>query len=146
MFLHLSVILFAGGGLPQCMLGYPQEAPPPGKHPPGSAPPRGTPQEAHPLGSTHPPRSTPPRKHTPGKHPLEVHSLGSTTPRKHTPPEKHTPPGSTPPWEAHPPPGSTPPPPGRWLPLRTVRTVRIPLECILVLIKYTAYLEIAYLV
>ena len=66
MFLHLSVILFTGGGcLPQCMLGY---------HPPTEAdtPPHGR----HPLEADTPPRSrslppwkqTPPQKQTPPLH------------------------------------------------------------------------------
>ena len=51
MFLHLSVILFTGGCLPQCMLGYTPhgQTPPLGRHPPwadtlhGQTPPRQTP-------------------------------------------------------------------------------------------------------
>ena len=79
MFLHLSIILFTGGGLPQCMLGYhhPREA-----HPPGGTPPR-----KHPPPEAHNPlRSKPP-------------SPGSTPPWEAPPPhrEAHTPPGSTPP-------------------------------------------------
>ena len=37
MFLHLSVILFTGGCLPKCMLGYTPL--PPGRHPPGQTSP-----------------------------------------------------------------------------------------------------------
>ena len=59
MFLQLSVILFTGGGLPQCMLGYhtptrhppPEQTPPWRRHPPGA----GTPQSRHPQ-SRHPPQ------------------------------------------------------------------------------------------
>ena len=54
MFLHLSVILFTGGCLPQCMLGY---HPPGADTTPGSRPPR----------TRHPPRpGTPWTKHPPG--------------------------------------------------------------------------------
>ena len=66
MFLHLSVILSMGRGLPQCMLGY-------------TPPPRVDPQEADtPLGSRHPPGS---------RHPHEA-----DTPREQTPPQQQTPP------------------------------------------------------
>ena len=58
MFLHVSVILSTGGGLPQCMLGYPPGAITPS---PGAAH-----QEQAPLRSRHPPEQTPPR---PGTHP-----------------------------------------------------------------------------
>ena len=60
-FLHLFVILFTGGGLPQYMLGY---HPPGADTPPGSRPP---PQEqTPPSGSRHPPSRHPPRtRHTP---------------------------------------------------------------------------------
>ena len=60
MFLHVSVILSTGGGLPECMLGYyhhhhhPQEADHP---PPGSRPP---PREADAPGKQNPPGSRPP--------------------------------------------------------------------------------------
>ena len=65
MFLHLSVILFTGGGLPQCMLGY---------HPPRSRPPRSRPpltadtpwKQTHPPeADPFPPGSRPPQKQTP---------------------------------------------------------------------------------
>ena len=75
MFLLVCVILFTGGGgLPQCMLGYP---------PPGSRPP----SEADPLKQT----PLPPRKQTP--------PLGSIhTPQKQTPQEADNPPeADTPP-------------------------------------------------
>ena len=86
-FLHLSVILFTGGCLPQCMLGYhtfPGQTPPRGRHSPradtpGSRPP----QEQTPLEQT-PPWSRPPwTRHTPGT---------KYTPRLSTPPgTKYTP-------------------------------------------------------
>ena len=52
-FLHLFVILFTGGCLPQCMLGYhhPLEQTPPGA-------------DTHP-GSRHPPRADTPQEQTP---------------------------------------------------------------------------------
>ena len=77
--LHLSVILFTGEGLPQCMLGY---------HPPGSRHPLGagthpweqvhpgaaTPQEQAFDSSRHPPGAgTPPRS----RHPLSPHGIRS---------------------------------------------------------------------
>ena len=49
MFLHVSVILFMGGGLPHCMLGY-TYPPTGGRHPPGT---RGR----HPLPGPDPPPS-----------------------------------------------------------------------------------------
>ena len=53
MFLHLSVILFTGGGLPQYMLRY---------HPPGpGTPPRG----ADPPGADHPLDQAPPQSRHP---------------------------------------------------------------------------------
>ena len=61
MFLHVSVILFTGGGLPQCMLGYPPETgtpPPPGSRPP---PQEQTPQDQAPPSSD-PPEQTPPEQ------------------------------------------------------------------------------------
>ena len=102
------------GCLPQCMLGY---------HPPGKHTPRkhtlweAHPQEAYSHPQKHPPGNTPPEStHPPGKH---------TPPGKH-PPWKHTP------WEAAPP---------RWLPLRTVRIL---LECILV-VYFAAYFIFLFL-
>ena len=65
-FLHLSVILFTGGGLPQCMLGCPpcQGDPPEGgtplpRRPPcqGDPPPRRPPCQGDPPGRR-PPRHT----------------------------------------------------------------------------------------
>ena len=113
MFLYLSVILFTGGGLPQCMLGYP----PGSRHPP---------EQTHPLRSRHPPGGDiPPRS----RHPWE-----ETSPREQTPLQDQAPPlgPGTPRDQASPqhqaPPRSRPPP-GRRLPLRTVRIL---LECILV--------------
>ena len=68
-FLHLSVILFTGGVLPQCMLGY-QHPPRPGRHPPRGDPPEQTPPWT---------RQTPPG---PGRHP----------PGADTPPDQADPP------------------------------------------------------
>ena len=48
-FLHLFVSLFTGGGLPQCMLGYPPGPGPPTRPPPGPGPPR----TRHPPGTEH---------------------------------------------------------------------------------------------
>ena len=65
MFLLVSVILFTGGGLPQCMLGY---------HPP----PRG---RRYSLGSMNPPgKHAPPGRRHPPKHA----SPGKQTPPRHT--------------------------------------------------------------
>ena len=68
-FLHLSVILFTGGGvLSQCMLGYhPPEQTPPGADPPWDQTPLGadTPpprEQTHPPGSRHPRSRHPPRE------------------------------------------------------------------------------------
>ena len=86
MFSQACVILFMGGCLPQCTLGYhhiPKKTPPRSTHPPGSRPPRST------LGYHHIPEKTPSQEHTP---PWEQ------TPQEHTP-RKQTPPGAdTPPW------------------------------------------------
>ena len=57
-FLHLFVILFTGGGLPQCMLGDPPRR----RHPPG-----GDPSEEA------PPRRRPPRGGTPLRYPSPRH-------------------------------------------------------------------------
>ena len=74
-FLHLSVILFTGGGLPQCMLGCPPRG---SRHPPGAD----TPREQTPPGSRHnPPEQSPSWNQTPP---------GTDT----TPPGADTPPGS----------------------------------------------------
>ena len=127
-FLHLSVILFTGGGgLPQCMLGY---------HPS----PR-TRQTPNPRIRHHPPRT----RHTPP--PIRHHPLGPGRP-----PQDQAPPGSdTPPqirhhhpqirppqtWQTCPPQTRQTPPLGSRL-QHTVykRPVRILLECILVLLKF----------
>ena len=62
MFLHVSVILLTGGGLPQCMLGSPQEQTPPRPDPPGNR----HPPEQTPPQSRHPPEQTHPQsRHTP---------------------------------------------------------------------------------
>ena len=64
-FLHVSVILSTGGGLPQCMLGY---------HPPGAGttPPRAdTPQEQAPPGAVYAGRYG---QQAGGTHPTGMHS------------------------------------------------------------------------
>ena len=88
-FLHLFVILFTGGCLPQCMLGYhpPQEQTPPPKQ---TNPRADTPGAETPLGADIPPRNR--------------HPLGADTPKEQTPPEQTPPeadiPRCRPPWEA----------------------------------------------
>ena len=84
-FLHLFVILFTGGGLPQCMLGYhpPEQThipPSPWSRPPGS---RHLPRSRHPPEQTPLPRS---RHHPP---------RADTSPEQ-TPPGADTPPDKTP--------------------------------------------------
>ena len=81
-FLHLSVILFTGGCLSQCMLGYHTplgaDTPQSRKHsPPEQTPP--TPPEQTPPGSRHPPEQTPP---------------GDRHPLRQTPPQSRHPPGT----------------------------------------------------
>ena len=73
MFLHLSVILSTGGGLPQCMLGT--HTPPPRCRPPGPD----TSWNQTPPGTRHPPDQTyPPPRETAaaadGTHPTGMHS------------------------------------------------------------------------
>ena len=79
-FLHLSVILFTGGGKYL------------GRFPPG---------RSTPLGSTHLGRYTPLRQ-VPHQ---QVHPLGRYTPQVH-PPGRYAPPTGTPPGRVHPPGGS----------------------------------------
>ena len=94
-FLHLFVILFTGGGRPQCMLGCPlgpgrhplDHAPPGTMHPPdqvdtllGPGRPPGTmhpPRTMHPPGPGRPPQeqADPPG---PGRHPPAQSMLGNT--------------------------------------------------------------------
>ena len=105
-FLHLSVILFTGGCLPQCMLGY--HTPPGADNPP--------PQSRH-----------PPSRH----HPKQTPTLEQTPPEQ-TPQGADTPPEQTPPWSRHPP-GS------RLQHTVNERSVRILLECILVVHRSTCY-------
>ena len=80
MFLHLSVILFTGGGT--------WAGTPPGQvHPRADTPPRpGAPL----LGRYTPQTGTPPRQ----VHPRQVHPQARYTPRAGTPPGPGTPPGS----------------------------------------------------
>ena len=87
MFSQARVILFTGGCLPQCMLGYPREQTPPQQTPPrADTPPEQTPPElthpASPRANTHSPQEqTPPTEHA-GRygqcagstHPTEVQS------------------------------------------------------------------------
>ena len=99
-FLHMFVILFTGGVLPQCMLGYqPPQPGPPGSdttpqdqtppHPRNQADTPGTRQTPHPPSDTPPPGSdtTPPG---PGRHPPRTRQIPPDqtpppTPRKQTP-------------------------------------------------------------
>ena len=100
-FLHLFVILFTGGCLPQCMLGYhpPEQTPPPLRaDTPGADTPRAdTPQSRHSPGADKPPwsRHPPPSRHPPR----------ADTPRAADPPEQQTP------QSRHPLGTDTPPPP-----------------------------------
>ena len=116
MFLHLSVILFTGGCLPQCMLGYtPSGADTPwSRHPPGAD----IPSQQTPLEQTPTPEQTPPGADTPEQTP--------PTPWEQTLPLSRHPPEQTPPRSRHPPAycilGDT----------GNKRAVRILLECILV--------------
>ena len=116
-FLHLSVILFTRGGLPQCMLGYhPREnAPPRTMHPPGPWTSPGT-MHPSPSGTMH----TPPQDHA------------------HTPRTMHSPQGpcTPPPRTMHPLPGTMHPPGIMHPPAQSIlgdtvnaRAVRILLEC-----------------
>ena len=103
-FLHLSVILFTGGGvcLSACWDTTPpwEQTPPRSRHTPPME--QTPPLDETPPGSRHPPpgsrhtfpEQTPPRADTP----LEQ------TPLEQTPPEQ------TPPWSRAPPPEQTPPP------------------------------------
>ena len=85
-FSQACVILFTGGGLPQCMLGYhPQSRHPPWtRHPPstdtpmGADTPRpGTPQSRHPPGPGTPPDQAPPQtRHPPGSRPPSTEHAG----------------------------------------------------------------------
>ena len=84
-FLHLFVILFTGGCLPQCMLRY---------HIPLSR----HPWSRHPLGAdTHPGADTPRSKHPPEQTPPRADTPWSRHPREQTPPRADTPPEQTPP-------------------------------------------------
>ena len=104
-FLHLFVILFTRGCLPQCMLGW--HTPSGSRHPQEQTPPKGR----------HPPRAD-----LPGQTPSSrADTPGTDAPKSRHPPSRH-------------PPEQTPPtPPGSRL-RHTVneRPVRILLECILV--------------
>ena len=108
-FLHLSVILFTGGSLPQCMLGC---------QPPGA--------DTTPPDYV-PPNYVPPRLHTP----QDYVPPGLCTPRLHTPQTMY-PPDYVPPRTTYPPRLRTPPPGSRLQHTVYERLVRILLECILV--------------
>ena len=76
MFSQACVILFTGGGLPQCMLGY--QPPGPGT-PLGLGTPPRTRHPQHPPGSRHPPRTRhpPDQAHSPGsRHPPTTEHAG----------------------------------------------------------------------
>ena len=108
-FLHLSVILFNGGCLPQCMLGYhtPRSRyPPPGADTPRSrhSPRADTPQSRQPPVSRHP---HPPSRHLPEQTPPQIrHPLGADPQRSTPPRRRHPPPGADTPQKTrhHPPP------------------------------------------
>ena len=100
MFPQACVILFMGGCLPQCMLGYtPREqtspeqthTPPQTRTPPGADT---SPPDQTPLGADTPLEQTPPRADTP---------LNQTLPWEQTPPGADTPPGPEPPRTRYPP-------------------------------------------
>ena len=144
MFSQACVILFTGGCLPQCMLGYtPWEQTPPRADTPhlGTRPLRSR-HPPWPLGADPPQTRHPQTKHPPGPDPPEqtprsIHPL-EQTPLEQTPPEQ----------THHPPPDQTPPSPGTRHPLPrdqthptpqsmlgdtvNTRAVRILLECNLV--------------
>ena len=80
MFLPVSVILFTGGGLPHCMLGYTPPAGPKAGTPLGSG---------HPLGTNTPQEQTPPGTRPPWE-------------------QASDPPGADPSQTRHPPPGADP--------------------------------------
>ena len=117
------------GCLPQCMLGYhtpPPEQTPPEQMPPGS-------RHTHLPGSRQPPweqTPPPPGEQTP---PRGADTPGSRDPPEQTPPGSRCPPGADTPREQMPPREQAPPPPE----IRSLlRTVRILLECILVLSSF----------
>ena len=117
-FLHLSVILFTGGGTwPGTPLG--RYTPLPGRYTPWQVHPPG---QVHPSGQVHPP-------------PGQVHPLAGTPPWAGTPPLAGTPPGQVHPPGRYTPRAGPPPPPGNSRLGNTVnvRPVRILLECILVM-------------
>ena len=82
MFSQACVILFTGGCLPQCMLGYT----PLSRHPPEQTPPL----SRHPPGSRHPPEQTSPREQTPPwSRPPGADTPWSRCPPEQTPPQDH---------------------------------------------------------
>ena len=120
-FLHLSVILFTGGGV--------SEADPPGRHTPRQVPPS--------RQARHPPAGTPRQVHPPGRYTPQAGTPAQTT---HTPPGSHPlgrytppPPGAgTPPQAGTPSPEAHTPPGRRCQHTVNERPVCILLECILV--------------
>ena len=93
MFLHLSVILFTGGGLPQYMLGY--HPPGPGTPPQRADPPRlGGPRGQTPPRADHPQTRHPPEQTLPEQTPprADTHPPRPDTLRSRQPPRADTPP------------------------------------------------------
>ena len=110
------MILFTGGCLPHCMLGY-HHTPPRSRHPPEQTPP----QSRHPLEQTLPKQTPPQSRHThpqgadtplQSRHPLAADTQTSpweqTPPPEQTSPWEQTPPGANTPWSRHPPGADTP--------------------------------------
>ena len=139
MFLQVSVILFTGGCLPQCILGYPppgadtpqsrppleadtplQEADTPrSRHPQEQipseqTPPEQTPPEQTPPRSRHPPEQTPPtpwsRQPPQSRHPQEQIPSEQTPPQSRPPQSRHPPEADIPRSRHPPPPGADNPP------------------------------------
>ena len=105
----------------------PQEADPPGSRPPGLGTP---PQSRHPPEQTHPPLGRPPWEQTP---PQTRHPPWEQTPPDQAPPQEQTPREQTHPLEQTPPGPGTHPPRSRLQHTVNERTVRVLLECILVI-------------
>ena len=81
-FLHLSVILFTGGGMSEAEPPLGADTTPPSRHSPRADPPGADPQVRHPQ-VRHPPEQTPPWEQTPPLH--------QTPPGADPPPRKQTP-------------------------------------------------------
>ena len=98
MFSQAYVILFTGGCLPQCMLGYTPPEQTPRSRPPGADPLEQTPPWSRHPPSRHPREQTSPQEQTPPEQtPWSRHPPGADTPQADTPQEQ------TPPWEQDPP-------------------------------------------